>query len=452
MKFIAFCLGLFIFSSSLAQVNFTSIPIDEALQKAQSEGKIIFLQFEAADCNQCNDVADKGLSDKHVAEKINQTFLCLKIDAQHPDRNKIATTYNINADRGFGTLFIDNNGTVVHKFLKTTSFSKEYSNQVDVALMKAGESLKINELEKEYQKGNRSFGFLQSLLLKRRSLNLPTDSLLEEYIDALPPDSLKSIGTVCFIAQMTPYVDSRAYKVMYNDRVLFNQAWYTLSSSIRSGINNGIIHKSMNKAIKEKNENYAVRAASVAQGTNGSNYLAGSKAYDLNMLRYFDETNDTSTYFRKAIAFYERYYLTIKADSIKRLDSLNVRNLLNSPSTKRDTLRDGNKARITANITYRPSGQIYSNELNKGAYKFLQRTNNPYLLSIATEWVEKALEFYRSPEALDTYAKLLYKQNQSEKAIEIMNEAISLQQKRGLPTKEYETVLGKMKTGKALQN
>ena len=124
MKFIAFCLGLFIFSSSLAQVNFTSIPIDEALQKAQSEGKIIFLQFEAADCNQCNDVADKGLSDKHVAEKINQTFLCLKIDAQHPDRNKIATTYNINADRGFGTLFIDNNGTVVHKFLKTTSFQK----------------------------------------------------------------------------------------------------------------------------------------------------------------------------------------------------------------------------------------------------------------------------------------------------------------------------------------
>jgi hypothetical protein len=52
---------------------------------------------------------------------------------------------------------------------------------------------------------------------------------------------------------------------------------------------------------------------------------------------------------------------------------------------------------------------------------------------------------------LDTYAKLLYKQNQKEQAIEMMNEAIDLQQKHGLSTKQFDTSLEKMKTGKTLQ-
>jgi Flp pilus assembly protein TadD len=64
--------------------------------------------------------------------------------------------------------------------------------------------------------------------------------------------------------------------------------------------------------------------------------------------------------------------------------------------------------------------------------------------------VEKALQFYQSPEVLDTYAKLLYKQNKNAKAIEMMSEAVTLQQKRGFPTKEYETSLEKMRSGKSL--
>ena len=178
------------FTGVSAQVSFSSISFSQALQDAQGQGKLIFLQFEAANCEQCNDVANKGLSDKTVADKINQTFFCLKIDSQHPDRNRIAQDYNINADKGFGTLFLDNNGTLIHKFLQTTSRSKDYLVQTDIALSKAGENLGISELEKEYKKGNRSYGFLQMLLLKRKTLNLPTDSLLDEYIDAVPTDSL----------------------------------------------------------------------------------------------------------------------------------------------------------------------------------------------------------------------------------------------------------------------
>jgi hypothetical protein len=101
-----------------------------------------------------------------------------------------------------------------------------------------------------------------------------------------------------------------------------------------------MIHKSMLKAIKEKDEKYAIRTASFAQSTNGSNYAAGAKAYDLNMLRFYDETGDTTAYFRKAIAYFERYFLTVSPDSIKRIDSVNLQQRL--ALVKKDTIRDEN--------------------------------------------------------------------------------------------------------------
>ncbi|MGZ3880552.1 MAG: thioredoxin family protein [Flavisolibacter sp.] len=452
MRYVFFTCCLLLFETLSAQVSFSSIPFAEALRNAQAQGKLIFLQFEAVDCEQCNDVANKGLSDKAVADRINQTFFCLKIDAHHPDRNRIAEQYNVNSDKGFGTLFIDNNGTLVHKFLSTTSRSSEYLNQTDIALAKAGESLKINELEKEYKSGNRSYGFLETLLLKRRALNFPTDSLLDEYVDALPPDSLNTVNTICFIAQMTPYIDSKPFKVMTADRNFFDRAWYTMPNQSRVQINYAMEFRSMSKAIQEHNLAYASRIASFAQSTNGGNYIAGAKAFDQNMLRYYDETNDTTTYFRKAIAFYERYYLSVNADSIRKIDSTNISNMMHSASIKKDTIREGNKVRVTGSAPFRPAGQYFAGQLIDGAYKFYQRTSNPYLLSIATEWCERALQFYKSPESLDTYAKLLYKQRKDEKAIEVLNEAIALQQKRGYPTKLYESELDAIRNKKPLSN
>ena len=121
MKFLLFFCCLFIYSFTSAQVNFSSLSFSEALQKAKDDSKLILLQFESADCKQCNDVANKGFENKEVGEKMNAAFFCLKIGKQHPDRLRIAQAYNINAGKGFGTFFLDYSGNIIHKFLKTTS-------------------------------------------------------------------------------------------------------------------------------------------------------------------------------------------------------------------------------------------------------------------------------------------------------------------------------------------
>lgn len=451
MRIVFPLLFLFLCKFTTAQVNFSTIRFDKALKKAQSEQKLIFLQFESANCMQCNDVANKGLENKEVASKINQQFFCLKVDAQHPDRDKIARAYNLDASNAFGTLFIDHDGTIVHKFQRTTSFGAEYLNQVEIALTKAGDGEKISELEKEYKKGNRSLALLQALLRKRQLLNLVADSLLEEYVELLPVDSLQSIQTLGFIAQQAPLLDSKAYKALTKDSLAFQRAWYSMNLPKRIEVNNQIINKSMAKAIREKNEAFAHRTAYFALQTNSSDRIAGDKAYSRSMLRFYDEINDTTNYFNSAVSYYDRYYFSVSVDSIKRIDTLTVRGMAKSSATKDTAVVGGNK-RIISQVAYRPITQDYSNALNKGAYQFYAKTNDFKLLSIATAWAEKALQFYTTPEVLSTYARLLYKQKQAAKAIEIMSEAIALQQKNGYPTKDYDQVLEAMKKKNPLQN
>jgi hypothetical protein len=408
---------------------------------------MIFLQFESVGCNQCNDVANKGFQDKEVSEKINEIFLCLKIDAKHPDRSEVAKAYNLNEEKGFGTLFISSNGILLHKFSKTTSFAPEYSKQVDIALLRAGESFKMNELEEQYRKGDRSDDFVRVFLQERKVLNLPYDSLLDEYAERLPPELAKSIETLVFIAQMAPLIDSKAERIIKKDSALFSKAWFSMSLQKRVEANNGIISKSLAKAIREKNKSYALATAYFAQSTNGGNYIAGLKAYDLNMLRFYDEVNDTTGFFSTAVLYYQRNFRHLNVDSIKRIDTLNMKALV-AKAEANEGQAGPNGA--TKRIVFAPAVQDYARELNRIAYKFYEKTNTSYLLVMATEWAEKALEFYKSPEIMDTYAKLLYKQNQPAKAIEMMQKAIAMQMERGYPTLNYENVLVKMKAGNSL--
>ncbi|MDQ6609641.1 MAG: DUF255 domain-containing protein [Bacteroidota bacterium] len=430
-------------SSAYSQVAFQNISYDQMLSKAKTEGKIIFLQLESPDCRQCTEVAAKGLSDQELSSMINKTFIPVYIDANHKDRKEIEARYN--TPNGFGTLFIDQNGTLLHKFSGTVSIPRKYQEQIDIALNNAGENLKVSELENEYKKGNKSIGFLELLLLKKKALNLNTDWLLDEYVSLLPADSLSSIYTLQFIAGLTPLLNSNSYMALRKDPVLFNKAWYAMPLNTRIFINARTIQKSLNKAVEDKNESFALRVAGYAKGTVSGDPTAAEKAYDMRILEFYDRINDTEKYFTKAVSYYDRYYLTINVDSAKKLD-VNMRDAALS-TAKRDTIKTDRGFIVKAAANYAPPSQRYTWDLKEGAWNFYKKTANPELLAKATQWIKKAIEFQETPEALDVYAHLLYKQAQITEAIEKEERSIEMKKKINFSTKTNEETLDNMKKG-----
>ena len=205
----------------------------------------------------------------------------------------------------------------------------------------------------------------------------------------------------------------------------------------RVNINNRIIHKSMKKAIEERNESFAYRVAAFARNTNDNNTQAGIKAYDMNMLNYYRETNDTMNYVARAIHYFDNYFMTVNPDSIKRKDSLRL-----SPQL----LTGAGNAMITKKmISYAPIAQNFTRELNNGAWSFYTMTRDSLHLKKALQWAKRANEFFDSPEAMDTYARLLYRIGSFQEAIDWETKAIGQRKKQGFNTIEYEAILENMK-------
>jgi hypothetical protein len=425
-----------------AQVNFQPFSFDKALAKAQLEGKLLLVQFEASDCDRCNDVANKAFADKALGAKVEASFVCVKISAESPERSRVATLLQLDPNKAFGTFFLGGDKTVLQAFPRSSTLPSQYQAQVDIALNNAGESLKISQLEQEYRKGNKSVGFLELLLQKKQLLHQPTDSLLEEYANLLPGDSLYSIRTLRFLASMAPVLNSKASILLRRDSALFARAWYSLPLQQRVQLNGLIINKSMTGAVAQKDERYAALVAAFARNTYPGQTAAADRAYDQAMLRFYERTADTAHYFEKAVPYYERYYLSVDPATVLRADSLSRAKMLNL-APRRDTVINGRATQV-ASITYRPLAQNLTNELNSGAWFVLNHSMDPRMLAHATQWVERGLEYYESPDAMDTYAQLLYKQHQREKAVAQETRAIELLKKRGLSARAQESALAKM--------
>src|SRR5690348_17128304 len=77
------------------QQLFQPLSFEEALKKAGQEGKMVLVQYESDDCQQCNEVAMKGMESPAAKEKLSQTFVCILVTAHHPDRQTISHLYHI---------------------------------------------------------------------------------------------------------------------------------------------------------------------------------------------------------------------------------------------------------------------------------------------------------------------------------------------------------------------
>ncbi|MBL7743327.1 MAG: DUF255 domain-containing protein [Chitinophagaceae bacterium] len=428
------------------QVKFENISFEQALQKAKESGKLIFLQFESPDCDQCNEVADRGLEDPKIGNRLEQGFISIKITGNDPDRKRIANFYG--KEKFFGSVFLGTDGNLIHTFPKTTTFSEDYIKQIDIALYKAGEGLGVSQLEKEYRSGNKSIGILEQLLILRKTLIIQTDSLLDEYVSLLPDDSLRSPTTLVFIARQYPLIGSNADKILRKNFDLFNKSWYSLSLGERVNINNRIIYKSIQKAIREKDTDYAYRVAAFARATNNNNPKAGNKSYDSNILDYYKGVRDTLNYLARAINFYDSYYMTVNVDSVKQKDTLNIKALLAKQVPER--YQKGDSVVLKKSFSYSSMTQPYAKALNEGAWNFYEKTNDLLYLKKALQWSYRALEFFESPEIMDTQARLLYKTGQKEEAIQWESKAIDLKKQHGFKATEFEKVLEKMKNGKQI--
>lgn len=91
---------------TIAQTNFRHVTIDEAIELAKKEKKMVFIDFYTDWCGPCKMMANTVFPQKKVGDYFNANFVCIKLNAEKEGKDA-AKIYNVKAYPTFLVLDTD---------------------------------------------------------------------------------------------------------------------------------------------------------------------------------------------------------------------------------------------------------------------------------------------------------------------------------------------------------
>ena len=187
VKLITFLLfTCFILNVQAEGINFQKLSTAQALTKAKKENKKVFIDVYAVWCGPCKYLTNSVFIDVALGSYMNEHFVCIKIDGEQGEGEKMMEEFSIDA---FPTmLFLDADRKLLKKIVG--------AYEADELLAKANgvispETTKLYQLNKRYQQGERDKAFLMDFLIEKSNEGENIGSLLEEYIKLYPTLNLE---------------------------------------------------------------------------------------------------------------------------------------------------------------------------------------------------------------------------------------------------------------------
>lgn len=146
-------------------VQFIDGTMANAIEKAQKEKKMIFIDCYTSWCGPCKWMASNVFTQDPVADYFNSKFINIKIDCEKGEGPEVAKKYGVS---GYPTFVIINpKGEVLHKIVGASE-GEPFIAKVEKGLN--SETSLIN-LQKRFEKGEKSIDFLMTLFGESVAIN-----------------------------------------------------------------------------------------------------------------------------------------------------------------------------------------------------------------------------------------------------------------------------------------
>jgi thiol-disulfide isomerase/thioredoxin len=206
LTLIAFCT----LSLSAQGIEFFHGTWAEALEKAKSEEKLIFVDAFASWCGPCKRMAAQTFPDPKAGEFFNANFLNLKIDMEKPENAEFAGKYPVNS---YPTLmFIDATGKVIMKEVG----GKTVDQLLETGKKALGKNDKSVDFEKKYAEGDRDPKMLFDYVRSLNAAGKPSLKITNEYLKT--QQDLSSEFNLKFILEGAVEADSRVFDLLVKNR------------------------------------------------------------------------------------------------------------------------------------------------------------------------------------------------------------------------------------------
>jgi hypothetical protein len=440
-------------------IRFEKDSLGQVLAKARQQDKSVFLLFlplpPAANLPAAlkAERTKSGLYAPAVADKLNQNFLSKELAFGTTEAGAAARRYRVTAYPSY--LYLSPDGSLLYRRQGNTSDVAPYLKDLEAAQQAQQDPQNLSRLAAEFGRGNREGQLLKQYVLKLRGLRLPVPpAVLDAYARQLPAQAFYQPAEVVFILESGPVVGSQAFQLSHLSQPLVDSLYRVLPLPQRVAFNNLIINNTMAQAAATKDRSLAERGANFARGTWTSDYAKGARSYERHMLAFYQSTQDTAAYLRQAVSYYERYYLTLPPDSVKKaLEALRVfrqrQPVLLQRLDSAARQRAAGQMSATRGTTVQSVGSppaSFLQELNNGAWAVYQTgTRTKSYLWRAIVWSKRTVDLDPTAYNNDTLAHLLYRLGFYAEAETREQCAVALARQEKLPSHTYEQELAKMK-------
>jgi thiol-disulfide isomerase/thioredoxin len=202
--------SLFLLQNIDAQgIEFFHGTFKEALEKAQKENKLVFMDAYAEWCGPCKNMAATVFKDEKVGKFFNDNFVNVKMDMEKGEGPSLQGKYGVSA---YPTLlFINSKGDLVHRgvgALRNSEF-------LELAKKAMGKNDNSKEFEKAYNEGKRDPDLVYNYVRALNAVGKPAMKIVNEYLqkaDMSNPTTLK------IIYEGTSQVDSKIFDLLITKR------------------------------------------------------------------------------------------------------------------------------------------------------------------------------------------------------------------------------------------
>jgi hypothetical protein len=388
-----------------------------------------------------------GLASPEVAAVYRKNFNSYQTLFTDSTGARLRAKYHITRFPAY--VFLDPHGQLLYINNQVAPPSPDnFIEAANVVLTRIGSGRTISNYETLYSQNLITTEKLKDYIALREELMITDNAaLVEKYTQLLPPEAFNDYNEVLFILKAGPYAYGKAFNLAHTNQKIADSVYKRELLAARTAINNNIIGNTRGEAVKTKNLQMAASAARFARATWGQNAREGGKAYVINIMNYYSAIKDTANFFLNATQFYDAYYMTISADSAKKLQEKQRQTMQPPGANQMAGPPQGAMGFMTAVM----APATVASTLNSAAYSFYTfGTKNPVHLNKAITWVKRAIEFQPMAAFYDTMAHLQYRLNLRDEAILNQTKAIAMAESEMSPspsTANYKAELAKMKAG-----
>jgi len=395
LVFILFAiLGIASVSAQGIRFENESTALEELLQKAKKEGKIVFVDCYTSWCGPCKWMVKNIFPNDTVGNFYNQ-FICVQIDMEKGKGPEIAKRYNVQCYPTY--IFLNGDGKLLHRA------SSAYPSQefIEIGEEAINPEKQYSFFKDKYDSGDISRKEFISLMKLSQNSCLSIDSLIEKYFKKFQSDTECASLDWSVIRDFGVDIKSPTFKFLTSNKELF----YTVYTE--DSVNNVI----------------------------GNLYLkAMQKCF------FYGQKVDTTGYINLRSELIN-LDISPQSSSIVALADLQFYERL-------ENWKKFANAAVFYIDRYLPKDEQEYVMLNHFAWTFYEHVDGGIYLDLAIGWIKRSVELKQDCFNTDTYAALLYKRGKKAEAEAMALKAIELGKITKTDISATEALLKKIKAMK----